>query len=599
MVVDYSQTINRYTHLDAYPLPRIDEMVEKVASYHIFSTIDLRSAYHQIPIRKNDRPYTAFEADRRLYQFKRIPFGVTNGVACFQRVMDDIITRENLADTFIYVDNITVCGATQAQHDKNLDRFLAVARKYNLTLNYDKCSFSAKTIDLLGYTIAGGTIRPDLERLRPLRELPPPHDLPSLRRAVGMFAYYAKWIPRYSEKIRSLVQCKEFPLDAAVVKVFSELKNDIANSVVRTIDSSLPLVVETDASEFAIAATLNQSGRPVAFFARTLSSSEQRHSSVEKEAYAIVEALRKWRHYLLGNHFTVITDQKSVAFMFDGKNQNKIKNEKIMRWRIDLSCFAFNIVYRPGKDNSAADSLSRIRCAAVGRSLYDLHASLCHPGVTRMAHYVRTHNLPHSVDEIKRTCSSCPVCAELKPRYYDAPQGTLVKATTPFERLNIDFKGPLPTDSGNKYILTIVDEFSRFPFAFPCPDTTSNTVVRCLTDLFALFGRPSYIHTDRGSSFMSAELKQFLLGLGIASSRTTGYNPQGNGQVERYNGIIWKAVTLTLKTRGLEPEQWELVLSDALSSIRALLCTAINATPHERMFSHPRRHTGDYSRPAL
>ena len=97
---------------------------------------------------------------------------------------------------------------------------------------------------------------------------------------------------------------------------------------------------------------------------------------------------------------------------------------------------------------------------------------------------------------------------------------------------------------------------------------------------------------------MSAELKQFLLGLGIASSRTTGYNPQGNGQVERYNGIIWKAVTLTLKTRGLEPEQWELVLSDALSSIRALLCTAINATPHERMFSHPRRHTGDYSRPA-
>uniref|UniRef100_A0A8C4WTX5 ribonuclease H n=1 Tax=Eptatretus burgeri TaxID=7764 RepID=A0A8C4WTX5_EPTBU len=110
MGVDYFQTVNRFTHLDAYPLPRIDEMVERVANYKIFSTIDMRSAYHQIPIREEDKPYTAFEAGRRLYQFRRIPFGVTNGVACFQRVMDDIISDENLKDTFVYVDNVMVCG---------------------------------------------------------------------------------------------------------------------------------------------------------------------------------------------------------------------------------------------------------------------------------------------------------------------------------------------------------------------------------------------------------------------------------------------------------------------------------------------------------
>ena len=294
MVVDYSQTVNRFTHLDAYPLPRIDEMVERVANYRKFSTIDLRSAYHQIPIREEDRPYTAFEAGRRLYQFKRIPFGVTNGVACFQRVMDDLISNENLPDTFVYVDNITVCGKTQEAHDANLDKFLNVARKYNLTLNYDKSVFSAKAIDLLGYTIANGTIKPDLERLRPLRELPPPHDLPSLQRVVGMFAYYAKWIPRYSEKIHRLVHCRNFPLEAAVVQAFNGLKDGISNSVMLSIESTVPMVVETDASDHAIAATLNQSGRPVAFFSRTLSGSEQRHSAVEKEAYAIVEAVRKW-----------------------------------------------------------------------------------------------------------------------------------------------------------------------------------------------------------------------------------------------------------------------------------------------------------------
>ena len=136
------------------------------------------------------------------------------------------------------------------------------------------------------------------------------------------------------------------------------------------------------------------------------------------------------------------------------------------------------------------------------------------------------------------------VGAELKPRFHKATPSNLIKATLPFERLNIDFKGPLPSVTDNRYMLTVVDEFSRFPFAFPCADMTSATVIKCLCQLFAIFGMPSYIHSDRGSSFKSEELKRFLHGRGIATSRTTGFNPQGNGLVERYNGIIWKAVTV-------------------------------------------------------
>ena len=168
-----------------------------------------------------------------------------------------------------------------------------------------------------------------------------------------------------------------------------------------------------------------------------------------------------------------------------------------------------------------------------------------------MAHFVRRQNLPFSIEDIKQMSASCPVCAELKPRFYGAAPGKLIKATSPFERLNIDFKGPLPTETNNRYILTVVDEYSRFPFAFPCSDMTSSTVVKCLSELFAMFGKPSYIHSDRGPCFMSDELKQFIHEHGIATSRTTSYNPQGNGQVEWYNGVIWKAVTLALKSRGL------------------------------------------------
>ena len=152
----------------------------------------------------------------------------------------------------------------------------------------------------------------------------------------------------------------------------------------------------------------------------------------------------------------------------------------------------------------------------------------------------------------------------------------------------MDFKGPLPSASRNKYILTIVDEYSRFPFAFPCSDLTAATVIKCLTQLFCIFGLAGRVHSDRGSAFMSKDVKDFLQSKGVATSRTTPYNPQGNGQIERRNGTLWKTVTLGLKSRGLPLTHWEMVLPQALHSIRSLLCTATNTTPHERLFAYNR-----------
>ena len=182
--------------------------------------------------------------------------------------------------------------------------------------------------------------------------------------------------------------------------------------------------------------------------------------------------------------------------------------------------------------------------------------------------------------------------------FYKPPASHLIKATQPFERLNLDFKGPLPTSDRNSYILTVVDEFSRFPFAFPCSDVSTATVIGCLNQLFAIFGMPAYVHSDRGASFMSKELGDYLTSKGIATSRTTPYRPQCNGQTERYNGIIWNAVKLTLRTRELEVSKWNIVLADALHSIRSLLCTATNTTPHERFFNFQRRSSSGYSIPS-
>ena len=167
-------------------------MVHDLAKYKVFSTFDLKSAYHQIKIKECEKIYTGFEANGKLYQYCRIPFGVTNGVAVFQRAMDKIVEDENLKDTFPYLDNITVAGSSQSEHDENVRRFMEVVKKRDLTLNESKSVISVPTINVLGYCVGNNIIKPDPDRLRPLQELPLPTTVKSLRRVLGMFAYYAK-----------------------------------------------------------------------------------------------------------------------------------------------------------------------------------------------------------------------------------------------------------------------------------------------------------------------------------------------------------------------------------------------------------------------
>ena len=148
---------------------------------------------------------------------------------------------------------------------------------------------------------------------------------------------------------------------------------------------------------------------------------------------------------MLRKQFTLITDQRSVAFMFDNRKRTKIKNSKIQCWRIELAEFSYTISYQPGPDNIVPDALTRAHCVAVPyANLVEIHNNLCHPGITRLLHFVQSKNLPFSTDDVIRVCANCQICSELKPKFYQPTiPGTLIKSLHPMDRLSIDFKGPL------------------------------------------------------------------------------------------------------------------------------------------------------------
>ena len=592
LAIDYSQTINLYTEKDGFPIPLIEDIVNDLAAYKYFASYDLKRAYHQVPIPEGDKAFTAFEAGGELLEFNVIPFGVTNGGPVFQRLMSEILKEDRLSNTYVYFDNVIVGAMSLDELKSKSLEFINSMKRRNMTLNESKTVYGVTELNILGYCVGNKVIRPDPERLKPLIEMPPPSSKRTLKRILGLFAYYAKWVARFSDRIRRLKLVNEFPLKPAELADFENIKQCIARATLQAIDERLPFSVECDASDVAVAATLNQNGRPVAFMSRSLNGAELNYPSIEKEATAIIEAVRKWEHFLRRQHFTLVTDQRSVSFMLDSRKRTKVKNNKILCWRLELASFSYTISYRPGKDNVGPDTLSRVNCSAMSMSgcrLAELHRELGCPGVTRLWHFVRSKNLPYSLEDVKRCCSSCKTCAEIKPKFFHPVEKALIKATQPMERLNVDFKGPLPSTSRNSYFLCVIDEFSRYPFCIPCADISAVTVIKCLDRIFSLFGTCQYVHSDRGSSFMSKQLKGYLLSKGIASSRTTPYHPQGNSQCERYNGVIWKAIQCMLKSQKLGVDRWESVVPAALNSIRSLLCTSTGDTPHSRFLKFTRR----------
>lgn len=361
MCVDY-RALNKQTIKNTYPLPRIDELLDRLHGAKVFSKIDLRSGYHQVRVHDDDIPKTAFRTRYGLFEFLVLPFGLTNAPATFMTLMNDVFREEMDTFVIIYLDDILVFSPNEEQHLIDLERVLQKLRENKLYAKLPKCEFFKSEVGFLGHIVSGKGISVDPAKVKAVVDWPTLTCVLDVQSFLGLVNYYRRFICDLAKIAAPLTELlkKENPFvwSVAQEEAFQALKIALTNAPVLIIfDPSKDVDIHADASKYAVGAVMMQDGRPVAFLSRKLSSAEINYPVHEKEQLAVVYALTKWRVYLHSRPtpFTVYTDHQSLKYL-DTKNT---LSPRQVRWMEKLAEFKFEICYRKGSLNVVPDALSR------------------------------------------------------------------------------------------------------------------------------------------------------------------------------------------------------------------------------------------------
>ncbi|KAJ1184471.1 hypothetical protein NDU88_001277 [Pleurodeles waltl] len=358
--------LNSVTLTDAHPIPRADELVDRLGAAKFLSTFDLTSGYWQIGLTEGAKERSAFSTPDGHYQFRVMPFGLKNAPATFQWLVNGVLAGKD-AYSAAYLDDIAVYSSSWEEHLLHLEEVLQAPQQAGLTIKASKCQIGQGSVVYMGHLVGGGKVQPLQAKIETIKAWQPPRTQTEVRAFLGLTGYHCRFVKGYGTIVSPLTELmsKKQPRlvnwTEACQKAFDSLKEAMCTApVLKAPDYSQEFIVQTDASEHGIGAVLAQlneegSDQPVVFISRRLLPREQRWSAIEREAFAVIWVLKKLRPYLFGTHFRVQTDHRPLRWLM----QMGGENPKLLRWSISLQGIDFTMEHRPGVDHANADGLSR------------------------------------------------------------------------------------------------------------------------------------------------------------------------------------------------------------------------------------------------
>lgn len=647
--IDY-RALNSKIVKDRYPLPLIEDVLDALQGANVFSTIDLKNGFFHVPVAKESQKYLSFVTHSGQYIFLKTPFGCCNSPAVFQRYINEVF-REliNEGIILVYMDDVIILAKDDDEALERLQRTLDCAAASGLDIKWKKCQFLQRTVEFLGHIVEKGAIKPSPNKIQAVQRFKEPKTIKQIQSFLGLTGYFRKFIREYAQIARPLSNLLrkgvDFGFNNDEKNAFQTLKAKLmSDPVLKIFQREAETQLFTDASKHGFGAILMQKDatddqfHPVYFSSSKTSTTEEKYDSYSLEVLAIIKALEKFRPYLLGKKFKIITDCEA----FKKTMEKKDIVPKVARWVMYMQNFNYEIEHRGNTQMRHVDALSRMfvivseeddlcikvrrlqqkdnelmRIIAIVREKpyddyflrngvlyraangYDLLAVPAamegeiirnahvngHFGVRKMIESINQQFYIKGVNEkSRRFVENCVPCilAERKQGKSEGLLHAIQKGEQPLDTYHIDHLGPMvATCKLYKHLFVVVDAFTKFVWIYPTKSTSSKEVIDRMRIQQIVFGNPRRIISDKGAAFTSGEFQKYCENENIEHVFTTTGMPRANGQIERINRSIIPVLT---KMAIEDPTKWFKYVTPLQHTLNSTFHRSIANTPFKLMF---------------
>ena len=598
MCIDFRE-LNKVTVRDSYPMPRIDEILDKLAGATIFSTLDATSGFHQIALDPKDRHKTAFAWKGGLYEYTRMPFGLCNAPATFQRAMDKIFRKERDSHIIPYFDDIIIFSKSYDEHLRHLDQALSKIKAAGLSLNKSKCNVGKEEIKILGFVIKKGIVRPDPEKIRTISEFQKPHTVKEMRSFLGTANVFRDFLPHIAHITKPLndmlkgtnkASNKILQWNSESIGAFKEVKVEMSKSLERAQpDFKKSFILTTDASDKAIGGILSQMSSDgkelmIRAYSKTLDKAQTNYSVTDKELLAVVKSLEHFRHYLIGRKFILKTDHKALEHLWSSKNLSS----RMMRYSLKLQDYDFTPIYIKGEHNPA-DFLSRPIIASVLTNepsteerkeiLKCYHEGLGHGSVSNMEFSIGSkYKWKNIHEDIENYVKNCITCTKGSRENINTLHRA-IRTTSPNEMWEIDIIGYLnATKRKNKFILVAIDHYTKWVETKELKSKDKISVNNAIKEMIIdKHGAPQKIYSDNGLEFNNETIKNLCKNYGIEMIFNSPGHHNSIGAVERVNQTVFNKLK---KLCNFGEDNWDIHLKQATLATNISFNRSINTSPY-------------------